>query len=45
MAGTGRELGDIVSPVWGDEPWVCELGIVYRGKNGEPVYYTGRELR
>ena len=40
MRGSGKELGDIVSPVWGDEPWDAELGIAYHGKNG-PVYYTG----
>ena len=40
MAETGKELGDIVGPVWGDEPWDCELGIAYHGENG-PVYYTG----
>ena len=41
MRGTGRELGDIVSPSWDDGPCDAELGIAYRGENGVPVYYTG----
>jgi hypothetical protein len=40
MAGTGKELGDIVGPVWDGGPWDAELGIAYHGDNG-PVYYTG----
>jgi hypothetical protein len=41
MRGTGKEIGDIVAPAWDGTPWDCELGIAYRGENGEPVYYTG----
>jgi hypothetical protein len=41
MRGTVKILGDIVGPVWDDGPWDAELGIAYRGENGEPVYYTG----
>jgi hypothetical protein len=40
MAGTVKELGDIVGPVWDGGPWDAELGIAYHGENG-PVYYTG----
>ena len=41
MRGTAKELGDIVGPVWDGGPWDAELGIAYRGENGETVYYTG----
>jgi hypothetical protein len=41
MRGRGKELGDIVGPVWNGGPWDAELGIAYRGENGEPVYYIG----
>ena len=40
MVGSGKELGDIVGPVWDGGPWDAELGIAYNGENG-PVYYTG----
>lgn len=40
LRGTVIELGDIVGPVWGNEPWDAELGIAYHGESG-PVYYTG----
>ena len=40
MAGSAKELGDIVGPVWDGGPWDAELGIAYHGENG-PVYYTG----
>ena len=40
MRGTARIKGDIMSPA-GDTLWDAELGIAYRGENGEPVYYTG----
>lgn len=41
MAGTAKEPGDIVGPVWDGGLWDAELGIAYRGENAEPVYYTG----
>ena len=44
MRGTAKELGDIVGPIWDGGPWDCELGIAYRGENGEPVYYTGNGI-
>ena len=40
MRGSGKELGDIVGPVWDGGPWDAELGIAYHGENG-PVSYTG----
>jgi hypothetical protein len=42
MKGKMIILGDIVSP--DPEPWDSELGIAYRGENGEPVYYTGNGI-
>ncbi len=40
MRGTAKITGDIMSPAW-DKPWDAELGIAYRGEDGEPIYYTG----
>ncbi len=43
MAGSGRELGDIVGPSWTDGPSDAELGIAYHGKSG-PVYWVNNDF-
>ncbi len=43
MRGTGKIIGDVISPEW-DEPCDAELGIAYHGENG-PVYWIDNELK
>jgi hypothetical protein len=44
MRGSGKILGDIVSPAWDGGPWDCELGIAYRDENGIALDYNGNEI-